>query len=341
MRKYYQRRLPSDTSKDYYYMLRNTPNAETVIVEYGFIDNVRDARRLRENYKDYADAVIEAVLEYKNIPISETGYYTVKKGNSLWSIANKYNTTVNEIKAINNLSSNTLSIGQKLKIPNNDIIDKGDDIDIPLLPNTYIVQSGDTLYKIANNYGVTVNELKDLNNLTSNTLSIGQEIKIPEYNIEIPNSYVVEKGDTLYSIANKYNVKIDDIKNINNLTSNTLSIGQILLLPNNINQNINDIEITDDYDYYTVKKGDTLYSISNIYGISVDELKELNNLTTNTLSIGEFLKVPNSKDNIYTVKNGDTLWSIANDNNTTVNKLKELNNLINNTLTIGQQLLLN
>ena len=339
MRRYYQRRLPSDMTKDYYYMLRNTPNAETVIVEYGFIDNSKDAKKLRENYKDYADAVIEAVLEYKNIPISETGYYTVKKGDSLWSIANKYNTTVNELKTLNNLSSNTLSIGQKLKIPNYDI-DENDEIEIPSLPITYTVKSGDTLYKIANNYGVTVDELKEFNNLTSNLLSIGQVLKIPGINLEIPNTYVVEKGDTLYGIANKYNVSVNDIKSLNNLTSNTLSIGQVLLLPGSIEEDIADLLIKD-YDYYTVKKGDTLYSISNKYGISVDELKLLNNLTSNTLSIGELLKVPISRDNIYTIKKGDTLWSIANENNTTVDKLKEINNLIDNSLTIGQQILLN
>lgn len=84
VRKYYQRRLPSDTSKDYYYIIRNTPNAETVIVEYGFLDNANDAQKLKSNYKEYAEAVVEAVLEYKNIPYDKSGYYTVKKGDTLF-----------------------------------------------------------------------------------------------------------------------------------------------------------------------------------------------------------------------------------------------------------------
>ena len=83
-RKYYQRRLPSDMSKDYYYMLRNTQNAETVIVEYGFIDNIKDANKLKNNYKAYADAVIDAVIEYKNIIPADSSYYIVKKGDTLF-----------------------------------------------------------------------------------------------------------------------------------------------------------------------------------------------------------------------------------------------------------------
>ena len=102
-------------------MLRNTPNAETVIVEYGFLDNASDAARLKANYKEYADAVVEAVLDYKNIPYENKGYYTAKKGDSLWSIANANNTTVNKIKQLNNLTSNNLSIGQQLKLPTEEI----------------------------------------------------------------------------------------------------------------------------------------------------------------------------------------------------------------------------
>ena len=120
VRKYYQRRLPRNTSKDYYYIIRNTPNTEALIVEYGFLDNVNDANRLKNNYKAYAEAVVRAVTEYagyKYVPKTASGYYVVKKGDTLWSIAKNYNVSVDEIKSLNNLSSNVLSIGQKLTIP--------------------------------------------------------------------------------------------------------------------------------------------------------------------------------------------------------------------------------
>ena len=182
--------------------------------------------------------------------------------------------------------------------------------------------------------------MKELNNLTSNTLSIGQKLLLKDdidiNNNEVLDTYVVQKGDTLYGIANKFNTTVDYIKRINNLASNTLSIGQILL--------INDtIEVPDNsdsnYDFYTIKKGDTLYSLSKKFGVTVDYLKELNNLNTNTLSIGSTIKIPKS-NNTYIVKKGDTLYSIAQNNNTTVNIIKELNDLNTNVLSIGQELIL-
>ncbi len=88
IRKNYQRRLPSNPSKDYYYVLRETPNTEAVIVEYGFLDNAKDAAKLKANYKDYAEAVVRAVMEYKGLPYSPpegaSNYYTVKKGDKLF-----------------------------------------------------------------------------------------------------------------------------------------------------------------------------------------------------------------------------------------------------------------
>ena len=82
VRKYYQRRLPSDSSKDYYYIIRNTPNNETLIVEYGFLDNDADAKRLKSNYKKYAEAVVRAVTlygGYKYVPVSGSNYMLLKR----------------------------------------------------------------------------------------------------------------------------------------------------------------------------------------------------------------------------------------------------------------------
>ena len=160
---------------------------------------------------------------------------------------------------------------------------------------------------------------------------IPDEMDIVENNSE---TYVVVPGDTLYNIARKFNIDVNTLKDINNLSSNTLSIGQILLIDPNL---YTPSETFDETDIYIVKAGDTLYKIANKYGITVNELKDLNNLTNNILSINQELKVPNSK---YIVKKGDTLWSISKNNNISVNKLKELNNLTSNTLSIGQELII-
>lgn len=283
-RKYYQRRLPSDTSKDYYFIHRNTGNLEPLIVEYGFIDNTKDVEFLKENYEELAEAVISAVANYIGVPYTPpegliTNTYVVQKGDTLYSIANKLGTTVSELKKENNLTSNTLQIGEVLRIPTKEIYEEEE--------NIYIVKKGDSLYSIANKYNTTVEELKRINNLTSNILSIGQVLKLPSdkaNNVEKEEntiSYTVQKGDSLYSIARKYDTTIDRIKDLNNLTTNLLSIGQVLLIPTDTN-----LETT-----YTVQKGDSLYSIAKKYNTTVDRLKQLNNLTSNLLSIGQILIV--------------------------------------------------
>ena len=99
----------------------------------------------------------------------------------------------------------------------------------------YKVVKGDTLYAISNRYNVSVDSIKNLNGLTSNILSIGQVLKIPTSNINDYIEYKVVKGDTLYAISNRYNVSVDSIKKLNGLTSNILSIGQVLKIPTNNN----------------------------------------------------------------------------------------------------------
>ena len=271
--KYYQLRLPSDTSKDYYYITRNTSPAETIIIEYGDIANI----------PLLGDSVGSAIYSY----INRSNIYIVKSGDSLYSIARKYNTTVDEIKRLNNLSSNVLSIGQVLKIPSSS--ESSNTSSNTGATNTYVVKSGDSLYSIARKYNTTVDEIKRLNNLSSNVLSIGQVLKIPSSsessntssNTGATNTYVVKSGDSLYSIARKYNTTVGEIKKLNNLSSNLLNIGQVLKIPSGSSTNT-----------YVVKSGDNLYSIARKYQITVDELKKLNNLSSNLLNIGQVLKVP-------------------------------------------------
>lgn len=280
VRKYYQRRLPSNSSKDYYYIIRNTPNNETLIVEYGFLDNEADAKRLKSNYKKYAEAVVRAVTlygGYKYVPVSGSNYYVVKKGDSLWSIARANGLTVDELKSLNNLSSNVLYVGDTLLISSADSTgDDGND-------NYYVVKSGDTLWSIARKYNLSVNELKALNNLSSNVLSVGQRLIFGK---ESSNDYVVSAGDTLWAIARKFNVSVDDIKTLNNLSSNNLSIGMTLKIPLYSNKQNEETNV------YVVKSGDSLWSIARKFNSTVDEIKSLNGLKSNVLRIGQRLVVP-------------------------------------------------
>lgn len=272
VRKYYQRRLPSDPSKDYYYMHRNTPNNETIIVEYGFTDSTGDdVSLIKNNWETLAEAVVKALASYIGVPYSvkEDNYYIVVKGDSLWSIAKKFNTTVDKLKELNNLTTNNLSIGQKLVVSST-----------PISTNTYVVKKGDTLYNIAKMYNTSVDELLSINNLSTPNLSIGQTLKLPSLDND-EDYYIVKSGDSLYAIAKKYNTDVQTLKSINNLTTNNLSIGQKLKLSTSSNDNL-----------YVVVSGDSLYSIARKFNTTVDALKKANNLTTNLLSIGQKLIIP-------------------------------------------------
>lgn len=278
--KYYQRRSENDTSKDYYNIQKDTGLIETIIVNYGNINNINEATNIKNEWEDYAEAVVKSLANYTNVPYYKEGesqeIYTVKKGDSLWKIANKYNTTVEKLKSANNLKTNTLSVGQKLVIPSISVS--------PEVSDTYIVQKRDSLWSIANKFNMTVSELKNLNNLTNNLLSIGQVLKIKDSSNNGKTTYTVQKGDSLWVIANKYGITTEELKSYNNLTSNLLSIGQVLKIPQGKTSTEN---------IYTVKKGDSLWTIANRYNTTVEKIKVLNNLTSNLLSIGQQLKIPN------------------------------------------------
>lgn len=338
IRSAYQRRLPSDTSKDYYFMQRNTNPIHSLTVEYGFLDsNKDDPTQLKNNYKLYAEAVIRALFEYLDIPYTplETNTYIVQKGDTLYKIALKYNTTIDLLKAENGLSNNSLKIGQMLKIPSPvEDPDNGDFL-------VYVVKSGDTLFSIANAYGTTVNALLSYNKLSNTNLTVGEQILIPRKDINKEDGedilYTIQKGDSLWNIAQAYDTTVTELKNYNQLTSNTLSVGQVIKIPkgSTITPPNNQVDTL-----YVVQKGDSLWTIANTYGVTVTELKSENHLTNNLLIVGQTLVIPQTTSTTYVVKSGDSLWNVAKKYNTTVNEIKSKNNLTSNTLSIGQTLLL-
>jgi LysM repeat protein len=275
--------------------------------------------------------------------------YTVKAGDTLYGISNQFGVSVTDLADINNVTAATLRVGQVLNIPSNEGVN----------PNNmfmYTVKKGDSLYSIAMKYNTTVGQIVSLNNLKNNNLSIGQVLRIPEtYTKEeemiMPTfiNYIVKKGDNLYSIARSNNVSVDTIMKDNGITNINLQVGQVLKIRT---EGMTEIEECIGTDYtppeavssinYTVKKGDNLYNIANKYNTSTTAISNLNNLKSNSLSIGQVLKIPNttnsSSDKTYIVKSGDSLYTIARRFNTTVDNIKRKNNLKSNTLRIGQKL---
>lgn len=263
--------------------------------------------------------------------------YIVQTGDTLYGISKQFGISIADIVAENNLSSTILRIGQVLKIPS---------IETTTL---YIVKEGDTLYSISRKFNVSVDDIIRINNLNSNLIALGKELFIP-----VPGDggyllYEVVSGDTLYSISRKYDVDIQTIRKINNLSNNNLSIGSILKIPIEVNPG------TGDYSTYIVKNGDTLYSISRMFNMSVSEIRSLNNLSSDSLYIGQVLRVvDNSTDTnfeglscygdnykeveyvLYRVVSGDNLYSISRRFGVSVDDLIKLNNLDSNNLSIGQ-----
>jgi len=257
--------------------------------------------------------------------------YRVRSGDNLGAIANKYNVRVSQIKVWNGLRGSTIYPGQRLKIQVKKLektsstkstetktvvvkekktVPKGEKV-------SYIVKRGDVLSTIADTYSVSVSELKSWNGLSGNKIYIGQELVIygeeaaPEVTVSMPQvveeekekdyssykttSYTVVSGDALYTIALNYNMTVDDLKGLNNLTSNDISVGQVLLVfDNQVTQSEIEetVSVTKEYLYHEVKKGESLWSIAQQYEeVSIDSIKKLNGLTSNNLDVGQKLKI--------------------------------------------------
>lgn len=282
--------------------------------------------------------------------------YTVKSGDSLYSIARKYNTTVQDIINLNYLKSNNLSVGQVLRIPENYF--KPDEMTMPNYIS-YTVKPGDTLYSIASSNGVSVDTIISDNVLPNNNLSVGQVLRLritdgevlecfgPDFDIPeeiVPSvTYVVKAGDNLYNIAKKYNTSVSAISSLNNLSGNNLSIGQQLLIPISDNSSSNQSNGSGSVggNTYIVQRGDSLYSIARKFGTSVSEITQLNNLAGVNLSVGQSLIIPGSSaSNTYVVQRGDSLYSIARKFGISVDDIKRKNNLSSNLLSVGQKLII-
>lgn len=312
--------------------------------------------------------VLQVVSAEEDYSTGTVEIHVVKAGEYLNLIARQYGVTANELRLWNHLTSDTLQIGQELKVipgtttptpvPTDPVPDEEDHSDGDVV--SYQVKAGDTLWRIANRFGVTANNLRLWNHLTTDTLQIGQTLKVipdittPTYP-ENPDdhsgdvvTYMVKAGDTLWGIGNRFDVSLNNLRLWNHLTTDFLRIGQELKLipPVPAPTPTEPDGQTGTETTHIVKAGDTLWALSRRYGVTVNQIKQWNALTSNFLSIGQRLRVttttppttPPVEGISYTVRAGDTLWRIATRHGVTVAHLKEWNALTSNLLSVGQKL---
>ncbi|MEZ8381118.1 N-acetylmuramoyl-L-alanine amidase [Vibrio splendidus] len=223
-----------------------SPQIPSVLVETGFISNPTEEKLLfqRSHQDKLARAVTKAVVKYlkANPPegiilsnaTSSTGsvsQHKVSRGESLSVIASKYGTSTQTLMKFNNLKSSSLAIGQVLKIPSS-ASGSSSSSAVKTKTITHTVKSGEYLGKIASRYKVRVADIKRENRLKSETVRVGQKLRITVEVKDVPlRKHKVARGDYLGKIASKYGVSVNSIRQANKLRSDSLAVEQVLIIP--------------------------------------------------------------------------------------------------------------
>ena len=273
--------------------------------------------------------------------------YTVKSGDSVWGISNSFGISMSQLIERNNIKNNFIYPGQKLTIkggqtPGSSTNNSGNNTNSSGNSNIsagtgqtsgikYTVKSGDSVWKIANDHGISMNQLIEWNNIKNNFVYPGQQL-------------IVSNGGSSSSTTT----------NTGNASSSSNNAGSTAASGTK----------------YTVKSGDSVWSVSNKYGISMNQLIQWNNIKNNFIYPGQQLIVkggsaatstntssttaattpstPNTSnttstastgDTIYTVKAGESVWGVANKHNITMDQLIQWNNIKNNFIYPGQQVI--
>ncbi len=244
----------------------------------------------------------------------ETFQYAVEPGDTLSTIAEKFDTDVATLRKINVLEGDALYVGQPLYVP---YVEGMTATGLPTPtpgPFYYTIQSGDTLGGIGLRFGVNPNRIMEVNKiLDSNNLTVGMEILIPDYQPdgatvdvggdEADNGaavagdgqsvlHIVQSGQGLFEIADLYGVSANDIAQANGLTDNDLlRVGQELIIPGVSLRDVRELQGT----VHVVQAGESLMGIALRYGVTVDEILEFNGLTDpDAIFEGEELVIPGS-----------------------------------------------
>ncbi len=278
------------------------------------------------------------------------GNYVVQYGDTLLTLARRFNVSIPAIRAANNLPSDTIYAGQVLRIPTpTPITPTATKTPLPAGYFTYTVQAGDQLLVLARRFGVTVAAIRRANSIFSDVIYRGQVLIVPPpapTKTPFPpgQTYVVQPGDQLLALARRFQVRLSALRAANNLTSDVIHPGQILFIPTPApgTATPTPLVVTGDAVVYVVRRGESLSVIAARYGVTLAALRSANRLTTDTLFTGQQLIVPDPtrRPIEYIVQRGDTLTSLAQKFGVTVAEIKAANGTRSDTLFYGLKIII-
>lgn len=311
---------------------------------YAYIDHEENKRERPFVYKKKPrferDSTLVASDETIFVRKNKTKFHTVRRGDNLSEIANKYNVAISDIKRWNRLKSNKAPLGRKLKI----VTVERQEVAFHNKKEPKSNVTENIKSEVANN------DAKNNKQQTTEVISSNSE-------------YTVQKGDNLGTIAKKYNVSINDLKTWNNIQDNNVKLDSKLII-NNSNNGVASLKENTDLknkSYYTVQKGDNLSKIAKKQGVTVAEIQEWNKLEDKNVFLGMKLLILNaenmptkndivvrdkndksSKNSHYLVRKGDSLFKIAQKYpGITVSDIKKWNGISGNDLKPGMKLKIN
>ncbi|MDR1039684.1 MAG: LysM peptidoglycan-binding domain-containing protein [Deltaproteobacteria bacterium] len=299
--------------------------------------------------------------------------YKVRDGDTVSTVAERFGMKTEELRSANRISGDVIRTGQTIKVrgllqPQATTAASGS--------GTYEVKSGDTVSQIAERFRMPVAEFRRLNNLTGDSIRVGQRLRVIQAEaVSAPAAgsgvYEVKSGDSISQIAERHGMSSADLRQLNNLSGDSIRIGQKLQVrASGVSAQAGQPQAASQPSgtsassgVYEVKSGDSISEIAERHGMSSADLRQLNNLSGDSIRIGQKLRVrasgasaqagqprpssasapspasrPSSASGTYVVRNGDTVSEIAERHGMRTAELRELNGLSGDSIRTGQRL---